>query len=417
METKVMEIVQHELLMMTFVFIFGLLAIKIAEKIKIPDVALYIIIGILVGPSGLNLIVQPSDSVAYQFIIVLGSVLILFEGGRAIQVSVLVKVWISIALLAILGVFITAGILAYTSYYLLGVPILYALLLASIISSTDPATLIPVFKQVHIKEKIRQTVESESAFNDATASILTFTVLGIILGETQFSATATILKFIQEAGGGLLIGILIGFVCVYLISDHKVGIFRHYGAVVTLVAAIFSYLIAGKIHASGYMAAFAAGILTGNPQILRTSITKATNISIFHFSDTLTLLMRTLIFMFLGTQVNFSVLAKFWWQSILIVLVSMFIARPLIVLICALPDRKAKWNWREIVFMFWVRETGVIPAALSAMIVAAGVKHSDAIASVTFVAILMTIIIQASTTGYVARKLNLVIEENQVNKY
>jgi potassium/hydrogen antiporter len=56
-ETKVMEIVQHELLMITLVFIFGLLAIKIEEKIKIPDVALYIIIGIIVGPAGFNLIV------------------------------------------------------------------------------------------------------------------------------------------------------------------------------------------------------------------------------------------------------------------------------------------------------------------------------------------------------------------------
>jgi cell volume regulation protein A len=417
METKVMEIVQHELLMITLVLIFGLLAIKIAEKIKIPDVALYIIVGIIVGPSGLNLIVQPSDSVVYQFIIVLGSVLILFEGGRAIQLSVLRQVWISITLLAILGVFITAGIVAYASFYFLGIPVLYALLLASINSSTDPATLIPVFKQVHIKEKVRQTVESESAFNDATASILTFTVLGVILGETKFSAASTVWKFIQEAGGGLLVGIALGIAGVFLISDHKVGIFRNYGAVVTIVVAIFSYLVAGMIHSSGFMATFVAGILTGNPQILRTNVTKQTNISIFHFSDTLTLLMRTLIFMFLGTQVNFSVLMSYWWQSILIVFVLMFISRPLIVLICALPDRRAKWKWREIFFMFWVRETGVIPAALSSMIVASGIKHSDAIASVTFVAILMTIIIQASTTGYIARKLNLVIDEKNVNKY
>ncbi|MDR7071733.1 cation:proton antiporter [Fictibacillus barbaricus] len=417
METKVMEIVHHELLMITLVFIFGLLAIKIAEKIKIPDVALYIIIGILAGPAGLNIIVQPSDSVVYQFIIVLGSVLILFEGGRAIEISILKKVWISISLLAILGVFITAGILAYASVYLLGIPLLYALLLGSINSSTDPATLIPVFKQVHVKEKVRQTVESESAFNDATASILTFTVLGVILGETKFSASATTWKFVQEAGGGLLVGIAMGILAVLLISNYRVGIFRNHGAIVTFVTAIFSYLIAVNVNASGFMATFAAGIITGNPQILRLKISKNTNISIFHFSDTLTLLMRTLIFMFLGTQVNFNIFKNFWWQSILIVLISMFIARPLIVLICALPDRKAKWNWREIFFMFWVRETGVIPAALSAMIVASGIKHAEAIASVTFVAILMTIIIQASTTGYLAKKLGLVIKEENVNKY
>jgi cell volume regulation protein A len=320
-------------------------------------------------------------------------------------------------LLSIVGVFVTTVILAYASGYLLGIPILYALLLGAINSSTDPATLIPVFKQVHIKEKVRQTVESESAFNDATASILTFTVLSVILGESKFAPSSTVLQFVKEAGGGLLVGTILGLSAVLVISEHRIGILRNYSPIVTIVAAIFSYLVAVKIHASGYMAAFTAGIITGNPQILRSKITKTTNLSIFYFFDTLTLLMRTLIFMFLGTQVNFRVLQNYWWQSILIVLVSMFVARPLIVLICTLPDRKAKWEWREVFFMFWVRETGVIPAALSAMIVAADVKYSEQIASATFVAILMTIIIQASTTGYIAKKLKLVIEEEQSNKY
>ncbi|GAA3313745.1 hypothetical protein GCM10020331_004570 [Ectobacillus funiculus] len=94
----------------------------------------------------------------------------------------------------------------------------------------------------------------------------------------------------------------------------------------------------------------------------------------------------------------------------MIVLVFMFIARPLAVLVCTLPDRKAKWKWNEIVFMFWVRETGVIPAALSGMIVASGVDYANAIASVTFIAILMTILIQASTTGYVAKRLGITSE-------
>ncbi|MFY4776437.1 cation:proton antiporter [Metabacillus sp. RGM 3146] len=413
METDMIKTVQHELLMIALVFIFGLLAIKIAERIRIPDVALYILIGILVGPSGFNIITQPINSVAYQFIVILGSILILFEGGRAIQTSVLKNVWISILLLAVLGVFVTAAAVAVSSYYLLGIPILYAVLLASVISSTDPATLIPVFKQVHVKEKVRQTVESESAFNDATGSILTFTVLGVILGETNLSVTAAAWSFVQEAIGGLLVGSLIGIIGLFLISNYKMGVFRNYAPIASFVVAIISYLVAVQFHASGFMATFVAGILSGNPQLLRTKITNETNTSILEFSETITLMMRTLIFIFLGTQVNFSVLLNYWWQSILIVLIFMFVARPLTVLICTLPDRKAKWSWREIIFMFWVRETGVIPAALSGMIVATGVKYADAIASVTFVAILMTIVIQASTTGFVAKKLGLVIEQGK----
>lgn len=410
MEADVMSIVQRELYMITMVFLFGLVAMKLAERIKIPDVALFMIVGILLGPSVFDLITVPNDSVSYQFIIVLGSVLILFEGGRAIRFSVLKKVWVTISLLSILGVIITAVVVAVTAFYLLNMPILYALLLASVIASTDPATLIPVFKQITIREKVRQTVESESAFNDATGSILAFTLLGVILGQTQLSVSASLWSFFREAGGGILAGAIIGFVGVLLTSEHKWGLLRKYGTVVSVVVAISSYLAAGFIHASGFMATFTAGLISGNPQVFRFQVSEETNSTVFQFSETVTLIMRTLIFMLLGTQVNFRILSQFWIQGILIVLVFMFIARPLAVLLCTLPDRKAKWKWNEILFMFWVRETGVIPAALSGMIIAAGVDYANEIASVTFIAILMTILIQASTTGYVAKRLGITLE-------
>ncbi|MDQ0242717.1 cell volume regulation protein A [Bacillus fengqiuensis] len=405
-----MSIVQRELYMITMVFLFGLMAMKLAERIKIPDVALFMIIGIILGPSAFNLITVPNDSVFYQFIIVLGSILILFEGGTAIRFSVLKKVWITISLLSILGVVVTAVIVAVTAFYLLDMPIMYALLLASVIASTDPATLMPVFKQVTIQEKVRRTVESESAFNDATGSILTFTLLGVILGQTELAVSSTLWSFIREAGGGILAGLVIGFAGVLLTSEHKWGLLRKYGTVVSLVVAISSYLAAGFIHASGFMATFTAGLISGNPQLFRFKVSEETNSTVFEFSETLTLIMRTLIFMLLGTQVDFGVLGQFWIQGILIVIVFMFVARPLAVLLCTLPDRKAKWKWNEIVFMFWVRETGVIPAALSGMIVAAGVDYANEITSVTFIAILVTILIQASTTGYVAKKLGITLK-------
>ncbi|MFB9760155.1 cation:proton antiporter [Ectobacillus funiculus] len=405
-----MNIVQRELYMLTMVFLFGLVAMKLAERIKVPDVALFMIVGILLGPSVFDLITVPNDSVSYQFIIVLGSVLILFEGGRAIRFSVLKKVWVTISLLSILGVIVTAVVVAVTAFYLLNMPILYALLLASVIASTDPATLIPVFKQITIREKVRQTVESESAFNDATGSILAFTLLGVILGHTRLSVSASLWSFFREAGGGILAGAIIGFIGVLLTSEHKWGLLRKYGTVVSVVVAISSYLAAGFIHASGFMATFTAGLISGNPQVFRFQVSEETNSTVFQFSETVTLIMRTLIFMLLGTQVDFRILSQFWVQGVLIVLVFMFIARPLAVLVCTLPDRKAKWKWNEIVFMFWVRETGVIPAALSGMIVASGVDYANAIASVTFIAILMTILIQASTTGYVAKRLGITSE-------
>jgi cell volume regulation protein A len=409
MESKVMEIAQTEMYMFTMVFLLGLIATRLAQRIRIPDVALFLILGMLVGPAGLNWIVQPGNSVAYQFIILIGSTLILFEGGLAIQLSVLKRVWITVTLLSVPGVLITAAIVTATAAAVLKLPVLYAALLAAVIASTDPATLIPVFRQVEVEPRVRQTVESESAFNDATGSILTFTVLGLILGETRFSAIDTFRSFVLEAGGGLIVGILFGWLGLLVTSENRMGVFRRYGTVVSLLLAIGSYLAAGWIHASGFMATFAAGVVFGNPNLFRLRIPEDTFSEIVLFGDTITLLMRKLIFVLLGTQVNFAVLSQYWWQGILIVLVLMFVARPLTVLTCALPDRLARWRWREVLFFFWVRETGVIPAALSALIVGAGVAHADVIAAVTFIAILFTIVLQASTTGVVARWLGVAV--------
>ncbi|WP_420849576.1 hypothetical protein [Paenibacillus montanisoli] len=76
----------------------------------------------------------------------------------------------------------------------------------------------------------------------------------------------------------------------------------------------------------------------------------------------------------------------------------------------AWPDRSSRWTLREMAFMVWVRETGVIPAALSGMLAGMGVKHADIIASITFMAIMLTILLQASTTAWMARKLGLVLD-------
>ena len=85
-------------------------------------------------------------------------------------------------------------------------------------------------------------------------------------------------------------------------------------------------------------------------------------------------------------------------------------ARPLTILACALPDRRARWSLNEMLFMCWTRETGVIPAALAGLLLGMKAPGAQMIASVTFIAILMTILIQAPTTKWLASKLGLLEE-------
>jgi cell volume regulation protein A len=98
---------------------------------------------------------------------------------------------------------------------------------------------------------------------------------------------------------------------------------------------------------------------------------------------------------------------QYWLAGVFVVLIFMLIGRPATVFACAKLDKRANWSKNELLFMCWTRETGVIPGALAGMLVGLKAPGADAIASVTFIAILMTILIQATTTKWVAGKLGL----------
>lgn len=113
------------------------------------------------------------------------------------------------------------------------------------------------------------------------------------------------------------------------------------------------------------------------------------------------------IFVILGTHLDLNALIKYGIKALLVVLIFVFIARPIVVIVCTAFDRKVKWTWNEKLFMMWVRETGVIPAALSGIVVSSKLPGYEIISSTVFMAIVFTLLIQASTTGIVAKKLKV----------
>jgi cell volume regulation protein A len=398
-------LIHHILFLIVFICGIGMISGKIAKVLNLPDVAAFLIAGMIVG-QGLHWIHEPSTSTTNQFILITGSALILFDGGRNIRLKGLAKVWITVSLLSVPGVLITCTAVAISVHYLFQLEWIYAFLLGAIISSTDPATLIPVFKQVRVRAKVRETVESESAFNDATAAILTFSILAIILGTKEVTLSSAISDFFVMALGGILVGLIVGFVASYAVAHIKLGVLRNYTTIAMVVTSLGAYLLGDTLHVSGFMATFIAGLIWGNAPLFKLNMEeKKTEMD--DFSENITVIMRMLIFVLLGSQVNISAILGHLWQSLAVIAIFMLIARPLTVLASTLPDRRAKWRWNEIVFMFWVRETGVIPAALLGMVASTGIEHIEVIASVTFMAVLLTILVQASTTALVARKLGL----------
>ena len=406
-----LELAKHALLMFGIILAVGTFSGLIARLVRVPDVVVFLLVGMLAGPNVLGLVDIKADSSINQLILIFGSSYILFDGGATIRLKVLKEVWITLVVISTMGLLITAAITGVAAYYFLGIPFIVALLLGTVIASTDPATLVPVFKQVKIKERVAQTVMSESAFNDAMGAILTFTVLGVAMGAGEFSAGDALIDLFKESLLGILIGGILGYMAAFLIAHEKFGFLAEYAPVVTLMAVIGAYMGADGMHASGFMAVFVFGIMLGNMESLGFKRSEEESHQLEDFVLTTALIMRMFIFILLGAQVDFGLMNQYLIGGTAVVAVFMLVARPATVFLCALPDRRAKWSFKEMLFMCWTRETGVIPGALAGILVGMKAPGAQIIASVTFIAILVTILIQATTTKWLAKKLDLLVEE------
>ncbi|BCB25155.1 transporter monovalent cation:proton antiporter-2 (CPA2) family protein [Sulfurimicrobium lacus] len=404
------ELAKHILLVFGIILAVGTFSGLLARLMRVPDVVVFLLVGMLLGPGVLGLIDIKADSSINQLILIFGSSYILFDGGASIRLKVLKEVWISITVLATIGVLITAAITGVAAYYILGVPMIVALLLGTVIASTDPATLVPVFRQVKIKERVAQTVMTESAFNDAMGAIVTFTVLGVAMGAGEFSAGDAVFDLLKQSLLGIAIGGVLGYLAAMLISHERYGFLAEYAPVVTLMAVIGAYMSADGLHSSGFMAVFVFGIMLGNQQTFGFKPEKHDERILEDYIMTTALIMRMFIFILLGAQVDFALMNQYLLAGATVVVIFMLVARPVTVFLCAGPDRRAKWSRNELLFMCWTRETGVIPGALAGLLLGMKAPGAEIIASVTFIAILMTILIQATTTKWLAGKLGLLVE-------
>ena len=401
------ELAKQTLLSGGLVLAIGIVTGFVAQKCRIPDVAIFLIVGIAIGPQALGLIDIKADSALYQIILLFGASYILFDGGASLRLDILKRVWITIVVISTVGVLITAAVTGFAAHVALGLPWAVALLMGAVLASTDPATLVPIFRQVKIRDRVAQTVMSESAFNDAMGAIVTFGVLAVATGGSEYSLTGSVVELFKQSAVGIVSGAVLGYLAALLIAHERWAFLADYAPVVTLVAVIGAYFAADGLQASGFMAVFVFGIVLGNKDALGFTMTPGEQQRLDEYVTTTAFIMRLFIFILLGAQVDFALMAQYWAGGGVIVCILMFVARPLTVFACALPDRRARWSFNEMLFMCWTRETGVIPAALAGLLLGMKAPGAHAIASVTFIAILMTILIQAPTTKWLGQKLGL----------
>jgi cell volume regulation protein A len=239
------------------------------------------------------------------------------------------------------------------------------------------------------------------------AAIITFGVLAAATGSGEFSLASSVFDLVRQSIIGIVAGVALGYLAAFLIAHERWAFLAEYAPVVTLVAVIGAYFAASGLQASGFMAVFVFGIVLGNKEAFGFRMEAGEAQKLGEFVLTTAFIMRLFIFILLGAQVDFTLIGRYAPGGVAVVTVLMLVARPVTVFLCALPDRRARWSFAEMLFMCWTRETGVIPAALAGLLLGMKAPGAEMIASVTFIAILMTILIQAPTTQWLGRRLGL----------
>jgi cell volume regulation protein A len=394
------------ILTLSLLLVAGLVARLLATLLRIPEIVFLLGIGALLGPSALDVLDVPLDSLGAQLVFTLGVSSILFYGGLNLSLEILRKVWLSLGLLAVLGVVVTALITGAAASLAFGLPFEQGLLIGAVLSPTDPAILIPLFIGSRLRPKVAQTVVAESAFNDPTGAVLALAVAGaLISGKNSLAGPAT--DFLGQLALSTVGGVLAGVVLSAAISSHRAGIWRESSAIAVLAVVAMSYVSLDFAGGSGYLGAFLAGLIVGNMRMLGLSMHDEHSRDLMITSRSLADIVTIFVFVLVGANLPFHALGEEILPALAVVAVLLLVARPVTVAICMLPDRRSGWSRAELAFVCWTRETGVVPAALVGVLAALSVPNGDLLASVVALAIIVTLAVQAVPAPWLASRLGL----------
>jgi cell volume regulation protein A len=371
-------------------------------RIRVPDILGFLALGVLFGPVGLHALNVSFSQTGIGTGIAVAASVLLYEGGRGLDFAQLRPAWRGLMFLVTGGVVITAGLSAAAAHAAFAWDWQAAVLLGVVIACTDPAAVIPVMRQVRMSPRVSNFAQAESALNDATAAILTLVTIEVIRNG-NVNAPAALWTLLYMGIGGIVVGVVIAAATAWIAHGDRfreLDLGAHNQQVIELITILLTYVVATHLGTSGYMAAFAAGLVHSR------TVSKAPY-STQPFFSTASFLARLAVFVLLGATFDPRAAAVPVAATVAFVAVFMFVVRPLVVFGSLLPDRRPRWTIGELLMLSWVRETGVIPAALAANIAALALPNAAAIVAKTTAVIIVTVIVQGVTTGPLARRLRL----------
>ena len=377
-------------------FLLSILASAFTPRLGVPLLLVFVIVGMLAGENGPGGIHFTDFHIA-NLAGTTGLAVILFDGGMRTPLdNFRVALRPSLAL-ATVGVFVTTIVVGAFSAWILHLSLPQGLLIGAIVGSTDAAA---VFSLMHtsamsLNQRVTATLEIESGTNDPMAVFLTMGILQYLTASNGYGIGDGLLLFVQQMGLGLLVGVGGGWLLKLLLNRLDLS-----DSLYPLLALSGGMLLFGGtalLGGSGFLAAYAAGLVLGNWPLRAVA-------SIKRFHDGIAWLAQIGMFLILGLLATPERLLPLAGSGLLIALVLILVARPLAVGLSLLPFR---YPWREQAYISWVGLRGSVPMVLATFPMMAGLANAQLFFDVAFFIVLVSLIVQGWTVASAARLLKL----------
>ncbi len=366
----------------------------VSRRIGAPVLLAFLALGMLAGEDGVLGIQFDDFPTAY----LVGSValaVILFEGGLKTSVAEIRLVLWPAAILATVGVAITALVVGGSIALVAGVPLPGALLAGAIAAPTDAAAVATMLRQstAAVPERLLAVLEVESGLNDPMSVFLTFALLKLVTAPATFSAAGAALGFVEEMVGGGVLGVAAGWALGWAL--RRLPMESALATVLALTGGLCVFGLGQLLGFSGFLATYLAGVVTGSagPRIRE---------QLEPFFDGMGWLAQIVLFLMLGLLVTPHELPPYMPVAILGAAVLLVLARPVAVFACLLPFG---FGWRESAFASWVGLRGAVPIYLSLIPALADPKRDARLFASMFIVVIASLLAQGWTVGLAARVL------------
>lgn len=391
-----MFLIDKLILLFAVLVLSGIASSKLSARLGLPVLVMFLMVGMLAGEAGPGGIDFDNAAVAHA-LGTLALALILFDGGLQTPISSVRAAWKPAAALATVGVLVTAAVTGLAAAWILDLPLLEGMLLGAIVGSTDAAAVFSLLRNagIHIKARLKATLEIESASNDPMAVFLTIGLLEILVNDMQ--PGAGLLKlFLLQMGIGALVGVAVGWGALQALNRVNLAASGLYPVMVASFG-LLAFGLAANLGGSGFLAIFLAGVIIGNRRFVFKRST-------FLFHDGLAWLSQIAMFVMLGLLVNPHNLFDVWLEGLAIALVLIFVARPLAVWLLL---SGFGFDAREMALVSWIGLRGSVPIILAIFPLIFGLPDAYLIFNVVFFVVLISATLQGSTLSLVTRKLGL----------